>query len=144
MGLGQTDPVSGPDILDYERGRIGGGTMLSECQKSARISVFLRIRFRNICDVISLRSKIFWYCWRIELKWSKMTNLIYKQEGHFLTRIDQIVKSDSARIKITKYNKCCIQNQDLGLGLGWVITDVSSFIFELSLVKLILLLLFVF
>ena len=33
---------------------------------------------------------------------------------------DQMVKSDSARIKITKYNKCCIQNQDaLGLGLGW-------------------------
>ena len=50
MGLGQTDPVSGPVILDYRRGRIGGGTMLSECQYSARISVFFRIRFRNICD----------------------------------------------------------------------------------------------
>jgi len=48
------------------------------------------------------------------LKWPKMT----KQGSNFMTRIDQMVKSDSARIKITKYNKCCIQNQDLGLGLG--------------------------
>jgi len=39
-----SDPVSGP-ILGYKRGRIGGGTMLSECQKSARIRFF-----RNICD----------------------------------------------------------------------------------------------
>ena len=52
--MGQSDPVSGRVILDYRRGRIGSGTMLSECQKSARISGFFRIRFLGIYATWSL------------------------------------------------------------------------------------------
>ena len=118
MGLGQTDPVSGP-IQGYKRGRIGGGTMLSECQKSARISVFLEfgLGIYATSDLSAIKNILILLKNRIEM--------VKNDQFKFLSRRviswpDQMVKSDSARIKITKYNKCCIQNQDaLGLGLGW-------------------------